>query len=156
MALATVAIHVDDDIAAEFLAKFEGEKRGPVKLHRLLAVDVEDRCLDHFCDVSRVGGRAGILRHGGEADLIVDDEMDGAARAIAFELGEIEHLRDRALAGKCGVAVKQNRQNLATVNFAAAAFAEDSLTSAGLALDERIDGLQVTRICREADPDFTV
>ena len=56
VALATVTIHVDDDVAAEFLAELQGEERGPIELHRLLAVHVEDRCLDHFRDVGRVGG----------------------------------------------------------------------------------------------------
>ena len=81
--------------------------------------------------------------------------MDGAAGAVAFELGEIEHLRDRALAGERGIAVKQDRQHLAAVDFSAL-FAEDALAGAGLAFDEGIDGFQVAWICREADPDIPV
>ncbi len=47
----------------------------------VVAVDVEDRGLDHQRHVGRIGRRAAVLRAGGEADLVVDDEVDGPAGA---------------------------------------------------------------------------
>ena len=117
VALAAVAIHVDDDVAAELLAELEGEERGPVEFHRLLAVHMEDGSLDHLGDVRRIGRRTRIRRHGGETDLVVDDDVDRAAGAVAGKLREIEHLRHRALAGEGRITVKKNRQHLAAIDF---------------------------------------
>ena len=154
VALAAVAIHVDDDVAAEFLAEFQGKQGCPVEFHRLLAVDVEDRGLDHFCHVGGVGGRAGVGRHGGETDLVVDDQVDRSARAVTGELGEVEDLSDGALAGEGGVAVEEDRQDLAAVDLAASTVVEDALAGAGLALDDGVDGLEMARVGGQADADI--
>ena len=53
---------------------------------RVLAVDVEDRRLDHLGDVGAVLRRAGVARGGGEADLVVDDDVDRAAGRVAGEV----------------------------------------------------------------------
>jgi hypothetical protein len=45
------------------------------------------------------------VRVGGEADLVVDDEADRAAGAVARQAGEVEGLLDDALTGERGVAV---------------------------------------------------
>ena len=60
VALATVAIHVDDDIAAELLAEIEGKLSGPPEFLGALAVDVKNRSLDHFGNVGRIGRRTGV------------------------------------------------------------------------------------------------
>ena len=49
--------------------------------------------------------RARRLRTGREADLIVDDDVNRAAGAVAGELREVQRLRDDALSGERGVAV---------------------------------------------------
>ena len=80
-----VAPHVDDDVAVEALPELgrhlaaEGDRLG------IVAVDVEDRRLDALGDVGGVRRRAAELRAGREADLVVDDEMDRAAGAVARE-----------------------------------------------------------------------
>jgi hypothetical protein len=40
---------------------------------------MEDGRLDHLRDVGAVPGRAGVLGDRGEADLVVDDQVDRAA-----------------------------------------------------------------------------
>ena len=155
VALASVTIHVDDDVPGEFLAELEREKRGPVKFHRFLAVDVHDRRFDHFGDIRGIGRGAGVGRHRGEANLIVDDDVDGAAGAVTGELREVEHLRDRALPREGGVAMQQDRQHLPAVDFPAT-LAQHPLPRAGLALDDRVDGLEVAWIGRETHADFAI
>ena len=54
MAEAAVAPHVDDDVAGEFLAIFDGELAGEGHRLRIVAVDVEDRRLDRLGDVRRI------------------------------------------------------------------------------------------------------
>jgi hypothetical protein len=100
-----VADQVDDDVALEALAKAHrqaGDVGGGLDV---VAVDVEHGDLQQVGDVGRVDGGAGLPRVGGEADLVVDDDADGAAGAVAAEAGEVEGLLDDALAGEGGVAV---------------------------------------------------
>jgi hypothetical protein len=128
-----------NDVALELLAEFEGELGAPCDGLRVVAVDVEDRRLDHLGDVGAVAGRAGVGGVGGEADLVVDDDVDGAAGAIAGKLREIEGLGDDALAGEGGVAVDEEREDAC----GAPRVAADALAGAGLALDHGVDDLEV-------------
>ena len=61
--------------------------------------------------VRRIGRRARELRAGGETDLVVDDEMDGAAGLVARKAGKAEAFPHHALAGEGGVAVEQDRKH---------------------------------------------
>ena len=54
VAVAAVAEHVDHDVFAEFLAIFGCDLRGIDNRFRVIAVHVEDRCLNHQSDVGRV------------------------------------------------------------------------------------------------------
>ncbi len=51
------------------------------------------------------------MRVGGEPDLVVDDDMDRAARAVTLQPGEAEALRHHALACERRVAVEEERQH---------------------------------------------
>jgi hypothetical protein len=88
VAEAAIAEHVDDDVFAELLAEFGGDLGGVDHRFRIVAVHVEDRRLDHLGHVGRIGRRAREARRRGEADLVVDDEVDRAAGAVALEARE--------------------------------------------------------------------
>ena len=141
VAEAPVAEDVDDDVLVEHLPELGRDAGGVHHGLGVVAVDVEDRRLDHQRDVGRVGRGARVLRRGGEADLVVDDDVDGAAGAVALEAGEAEALGDHALAGEGGVAVQQDRQHLGAVHVAAL-----RLLGADLAEHDRVDGLEVARV----------
>jgi len=49
---------------------------------------------------------------GGEADLVVDDDVDGAVSRVVGQVGQVERLEDDALAAERGVAVQEDRHNL--------------------------------------------
>ena len=155
VALATVTIHVDDDVALELLAELESKYRCPVKFHRLLPVHMENRRFDHLRHIRRIGGRTRVGRNGGETDLVIDNQVDRATGAIPFELRKIEHFRDRSLTGECGIAVHQNRQHLLAVNLTAA-FAQHALAGAGFTFHNGVDGFQVARIGRQTDADLAI
>ncbi len=80
VAEAAVAEHVDDHRLVEFHPVFGRDLGGIDDGFRVVAVDVEDRRLDHLGDVGRVGRRAREARVRREADLVVDDEVQRAAR----------------------------------------------------------------------------
>ena len=109
VAEAAVAPHVDDDVAAELLAIFDRQLAAEGHRFGIVAVDVEDRRLDRLGDVRRIRRGARELRAGGEADLVVDDEVDRAAGAVAGQAGEAEAFGDDPLPRERRVAVEQDR-----------------------------------------------
>ena len=97
VAQTAVTVHVQNDVPSEFLAELEREVRRPHQVFRAFSVDMQDGRLEHLGHVRGVAGGAGFVRAGGEADLVVDDEVHGAARAVTFQQGEIEDFRHDAL-----------------------------------------------------------
>ena len=148
VAAAAVADQVDDDVLVERLAVLERQPGHPDAGLGVVAVDVEDRRLHHPGDVGAVERGARRAGRGGEADLVVDDDVDGAAGAVAAQLGEVERLGDHALAGERRVAVDQQRQHGVL-----GAPVEHVLLGAGDALEHRVDGLEVGRVRRDRDLD---
>ena len=108
---------------------------------------MEDRRLHHARDVGRVDGGARIVGQRGEADLVVDDQMDGAAGAVAIELRKVQRLGHYALAGERGVAMDQERNDAGVLGVA-----QPFLLGAHHAFDHRIDGFEVARDSTPAKP----
>ena len=147
--VAAVANDVDDDIAAKGLTELQGELRGADDFHRAIAIHMEDGRLDHLRHVGAVVGRTGVLRHRGEADLVVHDEVDRAAGAVTGKLREIQHLRDETLAGESGVTMDEHRDDLLAV----LCIAQRTLTGTCHAFYDRIDRFKVARVRREHHAD---
>jgi hypothetical protein len=139
VAAAAVADHVDDDVLAERLAVVEGQPGDAHARLGVVAVDVEDRRLDHPRHIGAVEGRARGGGGGGEADLVVDDHVHRAASAISAQLREVECLGHHTLAGEGSVAVHQDGQH----GEALLALVDAVLLRAGDALEHRVDGLEV-------------
>ena len=142
MTLAAVADHVDEHVAGKGHAVFQRQPGD--QQHRLgvIAIDMEDRCLNHLDDIGAILGRTRVeWVRGGEADLVVDDDMDRAAGGEAAGLGQVQGLHDHPLTGERRVAVDQDRQHLDTADIVAAL-----LAGAHRALDHRVDDLQMGRI----------
>ena len=148
VAVPSVAEHVDDDVALEALAELGGDARDVDHGFGIVAVHVQDRRLHDLGDLRAVRPRARIGRQGGEADLVVDDEMDGAADAVAAEIREIEALGHQPLAGEGRVAVHQDGHDLAALGVAALV-----LLGARLAQHHGIDGFEMRGIGRQRDMD---
>ena len=143
VAVTAIAEHVDDDRLLEFLPEFGRHLGGEDHGFRIVAVDVEDRRLDHLGDVGRIGRGARIARAGGEADLVVDDEVHRAAGAVPAQPGQPEALRHHALAGERRVAVDQQRHHHGAI---VRRGAELVLLGAHLAEHHRIDDLEMRGI----------
>jgi hypothetical protein len=148
--VAPVTPHVDDDVFLELVPEFGGDARHVHDRLGVVAVDVEDRRLHRLGDVGaiRAGARIGWI--GREADLIIDDEVDRTARAVAFELRERQRFGHEALAGEGGVAVQQQAHHLASSALEIAAL---HLLRAHLADDDGVHSLQVGGIGRERQMD---
>ena len=149
---AAVADEVDDDVLAERLPVLHRQPGHPHAGLGVVAVHVEDRRADHPRDVGRVEAGPGRGRAGGEADLVVDDDVHRAAGAVAAQLGEVQRLRDHALAGEGRVAVQQDGQH----GEAVLALVDHVLLGADDALEHGVDRLQVRGVARQRDGDLGV
>ena len=141
MAVAAIAEHVDHDIHVEYLTELRGDPRGLDHRLGIVAVDMENRRLHRLGDIGRIGRGARVDRARGEADLVVDDDVDRPAGPIAAQTREAEALGDQALSGESGVAVHQDRHH-----FDAIAVAALALLGPHLSDDDRVDRLEVRGI----------
>ncbi len=148
VAVAPVAEHVDDDRVLKFLPELGRHLGGEHHRLGIVAVHVENRRLDHLGDIGGIRRRARIARIGGEADLVVDDEVHGAAGAMAAQSRQPEALRDHALAGEGGIAGDQQRHDHGAVLAGGAVLI---LLGTHLAEHDRIDDLQMRRIGGERE-----
>ena len=112
VAIAPIAEHVDDNGLVEALTEFDCNLRRKDHRFRIVAVDVEDRRLDHLRHIGWIGRRPRIARIGRKADLIVDDEVDRSTSAMSLQARQTEAFGNNALTGESRIAVDQQRQNL--------------------------------------------
>ena len=108
VAAPAVADHVDDDVLLELAPVLDRELGHPHAGLGVVAVHVEDRRRDHAGDVGAVQARARRRRRRGEADLVVHDDVHGAAGAVAAQLREVQRLGDHALTGERRVTVHED------------------------------------------------
>ncbi len=153
MAETPVTHDVDHEVVAEFLAVRERETHGAQRRLRVVGVDVDDRDVETLREVARVARRAALLRVGGEADLVVRDQVQRAARRVAREALQIQGLGDHPLAGERGVAVDEDRQRDRRIVEAGARRAI-GLLGPGPSLDHRIHRLQMARVRRDRHLDL--
>ncbi len=150
MAEAAVAEHVDDHRLVEFLAELGGDFGGIDDRFRVVAVGMQDRRLDHLGDVGGIRRGAPEARTGGEADLVVDDDVDRTGGAVAPEARQAEALGHHALAGEGGVAVDEQRQHPGALfernDVAAQLVGILVLLGPRLAEHDGIDDLQMRRV----------
>ena len=136
-----VAEHVEHDVGAEGLAEFDRDPCCMYDGFRIVSIDVEDRRHDHFRNIGRIGRGPRIMRARGETDLVVHDDVDGAARAVAAERRKGEGLADNALPGEGRVAMKQDPDDLLALDVVALL-----LLGADAADDDGIDNLEMRRV----------
>ena len=87
MAEAAVADDVDKDVFVEGAQVVHGNFTGKRQCFGIITVDVQHGRLDEFGGIRAVHGRAGVERiRSGEADLVVDDDVQGTADAVAAHL----------------------------------------------------------------------
>ena len=87
VAVAAVADDVQHEVGGEPHAEFGRHARAEHHRLGIVAVDVQDRRLDRLRHIGAIKPGIGVRRHGGEADLVVDDHMHGAAGAVADAAG---------------------------------------------------------------------
>ncbi len=144
---------VEHDVKIELASVVKRDLNDAKRSFRIVGIDVKYRCLRDMGGIGRIDRTAAKPRRRRKSDLIINDKMYRAACPIARQPGELERFHYYALSGKCGVTMKQKRQHL-IVNFftrAVLALAKCILTCPCHSFDDRIYGLEVTRVTRQSD-----
>src|SRR5207302_10932911 len=140
-----IADQVDQHVVAELLAEREREpQRRDARLH-FVGIYVDDRYVKALGKVRGPGGGAGVVGVGGEADLVVLNDVDGAADRVAVERLQVERLGDDTLRREGGVAVEDHGDRRVGVAVDVRTPAS-GLGGAGRAGHDRVDVLEVTGI----------
>ena len=137
---------------AELLAEGEGQAHGRHAGGDVVGVDVDDRDVEALGEVRGPAGRAGVVRVGGEADLVVLDQVQRAADGVAVERLQVQRLGHDALGGEGRVAVQHDRDGGGVVEARVRALAPGLQRPRG-AGDDRGDVLEVAGVGLEADDD---
>ena len=146
---AAIAEDVDDHVLVELLAELGRDLGGMDHGLGVVAVHVEDRRLDHQGDVGRIGRGPAEMRGRGEADLVVDDDVDRPARAVAADARQLQAFRHHALAREGRVAVQQHGDGRGAVGVVVILV----LLGADLAQHHRVHRFQVRGVRRQRQVD---
>src|SRR5690606_39169214 len=111
MAEAAIAEHVDHDRAIETLTELRRDLRRMDNRFRVVAIHMEDRRLHHLRHIGGIGRGAAMDRARGEADLVIDNEMDRAASAMPLQVRQAETFGNDALTRKGRIAVNEKRND---------------------------------------------
>ena len=118
---------------------------------RIISVHVENRHLETLREIRRVVRGAGIGRVGGEADLVIHDDVNRAASAVRIQVRDVERFGHDALARKRRVAMNGDRHHREFVSLTHAA--RHTLQRAHHAFDDRVHHFEVRRIGCETQRD---
>ncbi len=143
--VAAIPDQVDHHVGVEALAIHDRQAGGGEAGLRIVGVDVDDRRVEPLGQVARVVGRAAVGRLGGKADLVVGDQVQRAAGAVAGQARHVEGLRHHPLRGEGRITVDQDRDGPIRVDRRAGRGAV-RLLGAGVPFDHRVDRLEVARV----------
>jgi len=138
--------NVDDHIVAEFLSVLSSQLASLDDILNGICVNVDDRGVDGLAKISAVEPRPGADGGGGEADLVVDDDVNAAASGVVEEAVHLHALVDSTLSSEGGVSVKQDRAHLLPL-----LVVHVMLFSPDSAEDDGVDGFEVGRVGEESN-----
>ena len=150
VAVAAIADEIENNILVKALAEFECQLNDGSGGERIVPIDVEDGEAEGFSWSGAVASGAGVFGDSGEGDLVINDDVDGAAGAVAFEAGEVEGFGDDALSDESAVSVNEDGDNF----FAFDGILAEALAGAGLAFDDGVDGFEMAGVGSEGEEDF--
>ena len=152
MAAASVADEVNEHIFTELASVLDGQLGNPDHSFGIIPVDMEHGAPECLGQVRRVLAGAARIRGRREPDLVIHRDVDSSADGVAAKLRQVDGFLHDAQARHSSVAVDQDgHQREALV-----AAVQNVLLGSSNALCDGVHGLQVGRVRRERDVDFTV
>ena len=153
MAEAAIAEHVHHHVLQEALAELGRDARAMDDGLGVVTVHVEDGGFHHLRDVGGVRRGPRVMRRGREADLVVDDDMDRAAGAVAARARHRKAFRHDTLAGEGRIAVHQHGDHHRAAGLHIA-IAELDLLGAGLTEHDGVHRFQMRGVRGEREVDL--
>ena len=150
VAVAAVADEIQNNILMKALAEFECELNDGSGGERIVPIDVENGQAEGFSWSGAVASGARVFGDCGKGDLVIDDNVDGAASAVTLEAGEVEGFGDDALSNESAVSVNEDGDNF----FAFDGILAEALAGACLAFDDGVDGFEMAGVGSEGEEDF--
>jgi hypothetical protein len=141
---------VHHHVLGHLLPEIQGQAHDVQDRLRVVAVHVEYRHGGHLGHVGGEEGGAGIPSGGGEADLVVDHDVQCASGVVALDLGQVEDLGHHPLRGEGRITVQDHRQHFLGIGKEIPV--APALQSPGLAFHHPVHRLQVAGIGREGQP----
>lgn len=113
-----VVYQVDEDITFKGVTEIERQTGYKGNGFRIVRVNVENRGLNYFIDISIVRRRTGIQRiRGGEINLVVDNDTYRIVNFIITRFRYVQGFLNYVLFGYCGVIVDGDWQYFVVVRF---------------------------------------
>ena len=150
VAVATITNDIEDDVFMKLLAEFEGKLNDRSGGQGIVSVHVKDGEAECFSRGGAVAGGAGIVRQGGEGDLIINDDMDRSSGAISLQTRKIQGFCHDALTNEGAVPMDQNGDNFFTFHGVVAV----ALAGTGLAFHHGVDCFEMARVRGEGEANF--
>jgi hypothetical protein len=141
MPVAPIADHVYDHVRMERVTVFEGDAPHANHSVHIFAIHVKNW---NGLAPGKLRGETRGMRfewYGGEADLIVGDDVHGSTNGVAGQIGIVQSLGDDTLSGESGIAVYHQRKK-----FPCTGFAGSVMFCACAADRHRVNGFQMAGI----------
>lgn len=140
--VSSVTDNIDNHILLESSSPVSSKGTDIVDGLDIVTVDVEDGRIDRLGNIRGVRGRTGKSGVGGETNLVVDNQVDGATSAVVGEVLHTHGLVDNTLTSKGGVTMEQDTHGRGSVSLVTFKV----LDSPGLTEDNGVFSLQVRRV----------
>lgn len=86
MTTQSVANHVDNDVVLEGLSVVCSHFEGSVNRFQVVSIDVNDWCINGFCQVSGIHSTSSFGWNRRESDLVVYNNVNGTTNCIVLQI----------------------------------------------------------------------
>jgi len=147
----SVTYQVDYNIFAEGLAILSSILKHLSNIFHTISVNVENRGINAFSNISAVSSRSSFIRSSCKSDLIVNDNVNSSSYIVILKRLHLECLLDNSLASKGSISMNLDRYNTSSVDFRST---KEMLLSASSSTNDRVNSLKMRRVSKDSNLDF--
>lgn len=111
----SVSNNINNDIRAEYLSVLSSDLEHSANIIDAIGVNVENRSIDGFSNVSAVKPSSSVVRSSSETNLVVSYDMDGTSNSVVLKILHLHALVNNTLTSESSISMEDNRNNLGSV-----------------------------------------